>query len=858
VRVSIVIASHNEGQRLIRTIESCVETAGSLDYEIIVADDASQDGSADAAAAQFPLVRVVRNDLRLGASPTKAAGAREASGEIFIFLDGHTKPEPGALPALVDDVSLFGELAAVTPAIAVLDDREWINDLSRVGHGYRMDLLTFDCGFVNLDEMRPTKETRRRLYESPALIGCAVAMSAVLYRRLWGFDPDMRSWGVEDLDFSLKCWLLGYRILHDPEVIVGHRFQDNFDEYAVPGQHLVANQVRMARKHFTATVWASWVDEARQRHPGSLPEHPEGLWALAWQEFQQLRTSADRERAYLHSHRPRDEFWYAERFGLSWPQFLAGAPSRAAAFPAASPHPSPKPSPKPCSVTAVNPSKATVRTGMAQTFEAVGTGLSQVSWSAPGATPATGHGPSFTAKWSTTGKKTVTARCGVSTKTASVLVVAVPQLEVLDKAGAVTTSVTLGLWDHAFDSTTGALLNGVSESANFVGSDSRAFRFRVRDAAAHASVTIGWNTVFDSGGNDDAPANANLTLLETAPNSGVFVSRNVMLVSDDDDKTQATNSGLPAGNPDAGMRNPGQSNHRLRRVTVDATHPLASKVRATYTPALGSPVTRTTDVFRRSPDNRRRVRVHLVNVRVSPGGVGILTSVRRDLVMATFRSVYARAGIFAEVDEQLIDPPASCIGWAARFPGDPLANDPSVEGFGFSGTPAVLTPSATQNDLITAVRAVPGFVPGDISIVCVSRIYSTPLPPPGGNLGIAAGGQAFPDSFTAGTSLARGFAFVGVDTGITEFADPHEATHITTNLRNAAGGHFDLEAASAVAPGPIDAENLMNRFFLPNGNGVRNPKRLWDDTFTNTNRTPHMVIPKQVTAIRSSHFTKPY
>jgi glycosyltransferase involved in cell wall biosynthesis len=49
MRASIIIASHNEGDLLANTIESCVETTAGMDYEIIVADDASSDGSAEAA-----------------------------------------------------------------------------------------------------------------------------------------------------------------------------------------------------------------------------------------------------------------------------------------------------------------------------------------------------------------------------------------------------------------------------------------------------------------------------------------------------------------------------------------------------------------------------------------------------------------------------------------------------------------------------------------------------------------------------------------------------------------------------------------------------------------------------------------
>jgi hypothetical protein len=169
----------------------------------------------------------------------------------------------------------------------------------------------------------------------------------------------MLKWGVEDLDFSLKCWLSGHRILHDPKAVVGHRFRTTFDNFDSPIDHFLVNQLRMAWKNFTEGVWIEWLDRTRRRHCQQLSEHPEGLWARVWKLFCEGRESADRERAHLHGHRVHDEFWYADRFGLNWPR-LALSPGESAAggfqSPAAKrrddtpdgPSPSPPPPDKPC------------------------------------------------------------------------------------------------------------------------------------------------------------------------------------------------------------------------------------------------------------------------------------------------------------------------------------------------------------------------------------------------------------------------------------------------------------------------------------------------------------------------------
>ncbi|HVA47139.1 MAG TPA: glycosyltransferase [Pirellulales bacterium] len=426
MRASIVVASHQEGERLWRTIESCVETTIGLEREIVVADDASFDGSVEEAIRRFPQVRLFRHEERLGASPSKALGARHARGDTLVFLDGHCNPECGAIERLIDDVEQVKGQAIVTPAIPALDVPSWKNAESQIGHGYFLDLEEFHCGWLPLGELRGVWRGPRKFYESPALIGCALAVGHELYDKLGGFDPHMRCWGVEDLDFGLKSWLMGFPILHDPEAAIGHRFRAAFENFSVPMEHLLANQLRMARKNFTDATWSDWVERCRSRHVGRLPDHPEGLWTLAWEVFQADRRSADHERAMLLGHRHHDEFWYAERFGLEWPRLATTASVTVPRLFSAQPSPSPSPSPPPCEVTGVTPATKTLCVGVSQTFTAQGTNLKNITWSTGGAgTPDTGKGSTFSTKFNQPGVYTVTAKCGKSSASATVTAVSI-------------------------------------------------------------------------------------------------------------------------------------------------------------------------------------------------------------------------------------------------------------------------------------------------------------------------------------------------------------------------------------------------------------------------------------------------
>jgi hypothetical protein len=435
----------------------------------------------------------------------------------------------------------------------------------------------------------------------------------------------------------------------------------------------------------------------------------------------------------------------------------------------------------------------------------------------------------------------------------------------VDASEPVATFVRMGIWDHGWDPATGTLRNNEAEAQNFIGVDSvgteaRRFYFRVRDsnASGRAQVQLRWRTEFGAGGNDDAPGSQVITLLPTS-DPEVFVSRAVFLVGDTTDRDQATNSGLPAANADAGSRNRGTSNHRIRKVTVDDAHQLDANVVAEYTPAAGGAnLVVKRPLFNRAPDERRRIRVHLVNVRDAVGGTPVLNAARRRATSDIIRSIYATCGIFAEIDEIVIDPPASCINWSTRFPASGIAvgADPAVEESSFPAN--FLIPSPSQVDIINVIRARADFNDNDVYLVYVTRMFQNPIPAPGPAAVLqasGAGGEAFPDTWTTAGSVARSFAFLGVRT-TNSLAEAHEMTHITTDLRNDAGGHFHLQANVNTGPGNIDGRNLMQRFVLIQNGNTADSKRLWDEDFTNAGLSPS-TIPAQISAIRGSRFIRP-
>ena len=496
--------------------------------------------------------------------------------------------------------------------------------------------------------------------------------------------------------------------------------------------------------------------------------------------------------------------------------------------------------------------------------------------------------------------------------------ITVGHLESLDAANAVTGFVPIGLWDHAFDAAGNPPANAAAEANNFVGADTRRFFLRLRDASRSGtrSTDIEWRTVQENGQDFFAPADRRITLVETAANSGLFVSRGLLLVTDNDDQNQGTHSGLPAGLPDSGVvRNRNQSNHRLRRADV------RSRLIATY-PQLAVPgvrVSRTTLVFSRTPEGRRRLHLLVYVLRVVAGGGPVVPTApifTRDLRVA--EESYARFGIEVQTVVAPGTPAADVVAEqrlvqneTVRLTGPgaftllhpPVLNDPRNQvTLTHNGVPARLVivigrapnPGEVQLDLLAGLLTLnQPPAPGDTLVATyVSRGHQVVLldPPPGVNprqvrfrptddeATIATAARAIANTvrvfYTGGlpTLGNRGESWTDVDfaaraqvgcsfvDGATggPYTTAHEVGHLLTNKTvTANGGHYVQPAAPA-------GNQLFTDQNLMRGGAVGDPIPTGTSTAEGVNSSKRLWDAadadgvNQLTTITASRFMRPF
>ena len=117
--LSVSIVNTNSRELLL----ACLETLPRAETEIVVLDNASEDGSADAVRERFPDVRVIAQDLRAGFGANHNTVIRATEGRYVYVLNEDTTADDWAFERIVDYLDAHPRVAALGPRLVYPDGR---------------------------------------------------------------------------------------------------------------------------------------------------------------------------------------------------------------------------------------------------------------------------------------------------------------------------------------------------------------------------------------------------------------------------------------------------------------------------------------------------------------------------------------------------------------------------------------------------------------------------------------------------------------------------------------------------------------------------------------------------------------
>lgn len=122
--VSICIVNWNTKALLRDCLESVRGTCGELVCEILVADNASTDGSAEMVEAEFPEAVLVRNEANLGFARANNILIEQSRGEYILLLNSDAQLLDGTLEHLIQFMETHPHVGACSPRLLNSDGRE--------------------------------------------------------------------------------------------------------------------------------------------------------------------------------------------------------------------------------------------------------------------------------------------------------------------------------------------------------------------------------------------------------------------------------------------------------------------------------------------------------------------------------------------------------------------------------------------------------------------------------------------------------------------------------------------------------------------------------------------------------------
>jgi len=126
VDLTAIVIAHDVCDEVLACLESLERHHGDLRLQIVVVDNGSRDGTADAVASRHPDVEVVRLERNAG-MPARNEGLRRARGRHRMFIDSDASVTAGALETLVAVLDGDPSLGLVGPRLVYRDGRRQLS-----------------------------------------------------------------------------------------------------------------------------------------------------------------------------------------------------------------------------------------------------------------------------------------------------------------------------------------------------------------------------------------------------------------------------------------------------------------------------------------------------------------------------------------------------------------------------------------------------------------------------------------------------------------------------------------------------------------------------------------------------------
>ena len=241
--ISVAVVNWNRRDHLRACLASLAAQRGA-NFEVIVVDNGSRDGSAEMARSEFG-VRVIANAANRGFCAANNQAFAAARGEFIALLNNDAEAAPDFLANLRRAFDAAPNIGMAAAKVLVWEDPRRIDRIDKVGHLIYPDGQNRGRGTGEID-----RGQYDRVEECLWPDGCAAMYRKAMLEAIGGFDEDFFMF-ADDAELGLRGRIAGWRCLYMPGAVVRHHRGASLDAASPKRIFLIErNRVLLAAKLF--------------------------------------------------------------------------------------------------------------------------------------------------------------------------------------------------------------------------------------------------------------------------------------------------------------------------------------------------------------------------------------------------------------------------------------------------------------------------------------------------------------------------------------------------------------------------------------------------------------------------------
>jgi len=219
--LSIIIVNFNTKDLLRNCLNSISKNTKGIDYEIIVVDNASNDGSVEMLKKEFPEVKLICNRENLGFARANNQGIKIAEGRNILFLNPDTWVLNNAISKMVNFIERHKDIGVVGSKLYKNEKREYHPSIRKFTKPIYIFLSFLPLAKLFLSIYNKYFLNKNRIKIVDWLSGAALLVKRELLDKIGFFDENFFMYSEEE-DLCYRAYKSGYKICYFPEAEIIH------------------------------------------------------------------------------------------------------------------------------------------------------------------------------------------------------------------------------------------------------------------------------------------------------------------------------------------------------------------------------------------------------------------------------------------------------------------------------------------------------------------------------------------------------------------------------------------------------------------------------------------------------------